>query len=270
MPHSFSNANSIKLFFDKLGTAKPKDQRSVRTIVSDTHGVSENSAELDLLIFIQLNNFEQLFRELTLSSIGGDAKKSYEKQLRALASILRHPLLYQRYDSAKEQYINPNYPALTYLHDHLGIATSFSDDDLENIERVIASLKEAADEVVKCNLPLRTKSVIYAQISRLIFMLSHIGVVGIDQAWEAASAAYLTIEKEAATAKDEKGASSLTKLAVRVAAVAGIIIAADQGLTASINIASRFRDGYEFIEGWRRGESPKIEHKKTATEQVEE
>lgn len=270
MPKSFSSTNSIKAFFDKLGPSKSNDQRSVRKAICEAYNLKEESPELEFLIFAQLSNFQRLGQELEFSTIGADARRPYKKRIGSLSAVFQHPALYNRYHNAKVQNIDPNYDVLTILHDHLGIATSLSDHDVANIDRVTEYLKEAKNELIAASIPLHAKSLISSQIVKLIFVLEHIDVMGSDQIWEAASGAYVILEKEAAVAQDQKGSAFLRSLAIKAAAIAAILFSAEQSTKSVVKLVSHLRDGYDLIEKWQRDAIPKIEYGKSKSEQFEE
>lgn len=260
---SYSTANSLKAFIAKLGRVKAGDERTVKNVIYSAFAVEENSQEAELLIYAQADNFQRLLTQIELSAIEGDAKDSYKKQVQELSKLIKHPAFYGRFEAAQKQIIDPNLSVLTYLNDALKLSLEIDDNAKGEIEKIAAYLHVARDELLESSLPLKLKSVLYTQISQLIFLLKNYEAVGIDKVWEVAAASYTTAQRDAPKAadEDEKGKAAFRKFAVGVAALVGVLAAADSGIDHAVNIANRFKGGYELIEQWQRDQIPKIEHK---------
>jgi hypothetical protein len=269
MAMNLSVAKSLKNFFDKLGPTKNGDDRSVRKAICLAYGIAEDSSETDLLIYVQAENFRRLMSQVDLSTIEVDAKKTYRGQVQSLSRCIRHPILYGRYEQAKKDFISPNYNVLTYLNDALKVSIDITDETSNEIAGLVDSLKEALDSALVSSLPLRLKNILDVQISQLIFLIKNFDSVGVDKAWELASAAFLTIQREAPKVNDVDEKGIFKKIAVGVAAVVGALAMADAGLNHSVSIATNMKAGYELVEQWRRDQIPKIEHRKSVKEKEE-
>jgi hypothetical protein len=207
-----SAAMSIKRFLDKLG--KPKDQdRTTAKVIAEAYGISEDSPEFQFLIHTQNDNFYRLRTQLNLTDMRKDARRNYKGQVDALSHVVRFSFLNSRYHAIHAEYITTNIVALTYLDEALRLVAQLDDHAKTDIENLIHQLQSALEDSQDVDLPLRIKSTLQVQISRLIFLLKHYETAGVDQLWEQACATVVTLQNEAPNIRTNKEKGLFVRIA---------------------------------------------------------
>ena len=87
-----SLARSLKAFVEAI-TVSDKSTTIVRKVISDAFGIKEDGGDMQFLLFVQLDNFERLLKFVELSEIEAEAKTNYQRQIKNLSAIVRHPVL---------------------------------------------------------------------------------------------------------------------------------------------------------------------------------
>ncbi|MEH2514136.1 hypothetical protein V1291_005490 [Nitrobacteraceae bacterium AZCC 1564] len=253
-----SLAKSAKNFIDAMA-APPSDTRTVKKVIGESFKIPENSSEMQLLLYLQADNFERLLAQINLSSIEYEAKQTYTTQVRQLSTIVLHPVIHGRYDNARTNIIAPNYHALTYLNDALKIEYQVEDAFLDEAEDLAKRLQTVLDEISTSDLPLDIKSILFSQISQLIFLLRNIRCVGPDRVKENAASTIVTIQGIATKTDSKHHAGSLKSAAIVILA---ILAGLDQGSHNAVGFLKNLKEGVEVIERWRGQSVPQIEYKK--------
>ena len=271
MPNT-SLARSLKVFIDAI-TVGEKDQRSVRKIISDSYNISEDGSEMQFLLFVQLDNFERLLRNVGFSNIDNDAKATFRSQISLLSSLIKHPILYSRYDTHAASIIRSNAFALTYAHGALGMGYEIDEKVTEDIRQLVEQLELALDYLKGADLPLQIRGTLYSQISELIFLLKNLESVGLEKVWEVASSNLVTVQREAASIDGDKHSGPLKKAAIGasmlLAALTALLGTLEQGSKHAVGFAKNLKEGTELIEQWQRQSVPRIEHKRKESSEVE-
>lgn len=261
-----SLARSLKCFVDAI-TAGDNDPRLVRKIISDSYKIAEDSSQMQLLLFVQLDNFERLLRTISLSIIDDDAKRTFGRQIGALASVVKYPILYSRFDTHAAPIIRSNVAALTYAHTSLEVSYEIDSSLADEIKTLIDQLELALVCLSETNLPLRIRSTLYSQISDLIFLLRNFEGIGLERLWEAGYSNFITIQREAAHIEGAEKIGALKKAAIGIGilltTLGGVLGALDDGSKHALGFAKNVKEGIEFVERWRRENIPQIEHKKS-------
>jgi hypothetical protein len=259
-----SLAKSLKNFVDRLPSG-PGGSRNVRKAISDVFSIDESSAEMQLLLYTQVDNFERLLFQIRLSSIEDDAKRRYIKDIGALSSIVHHPTLFQSYESARSGLIDRHAHILTYLNDALKVVENLDESIERDVDELSKQLQDVLDELPASDLPLKVKGILFSQISQLLFLLKNFQFVGVDKVWEVASATYVTIQREAATVASASKSGFLKRAAVGISALVGALAVVEAGTGHVIGTAKNLEKGIELIEKWRGETRPQIEYKPSST-----
>jgi len=262
-----SLSRSLKNFIDQISYA-PKNQHIVRKIISDSFSIAEKSAEMQLLLYVQVDNFERLLTQVRLSSIQDDAKGRYLQDIGALSAIVHHPRLYTRYDAARTEVIEPHAHVLTYANDALKVEFDLEESISTEIDQLAKLLQEVLEELPHSDLPLRIRGILYTQISQLIFLLKNFQSVGVEKVWELASASYVTVQKEASTIEAANKNGFIKRAAIGISALVGLLSAIDSGTGHAIGIAKNLENGIALIDRWRGQNRLRIEHKPSNSDET--
>ncbi|MCF2524075.1 hypothetical protein [Bradyrhizobium sp. G127] len=258
-----SLAKSLKNFFDRLPSGSG-GSRNVRKAISEAFSIEENSAEMQLLLYTQMDNFERLLVQVRLSSIENDAKRRYLKDIGTLSAIVHYPRLFQSFETARSELIDRHAHTLTYLNDALKVGDDLHESIDRDIDELSRQLQDVLEELSSSDLPLKVRGILFSQISQLLFLLKNFQSVGVDKVWEVASATYVTIQKEAATIATSTKSGFLKRAAVGISALVGALAIVEAGTSHVIGTAKNLEKGIELIEKWR-GEVPQIEYKPSST-----
>lgn len=258
-----SLARSLKAFVEAI-TVSDKSTTIVRKVIGDAFGIKEDSADMQFLLFVELDNFERLLKFVELSEIEAEAKAIYQRQIKNLSAIVKHPVLYSRYDNSAAAIITSNAHVLTYVNDALEVGVEVDGQIAEEAEKLSEQLQDALDYLNRTELPLSLRGVLYPQLSNLIFLLKNFRVVGIDRVWEAASANILTIHREAENIEKAPESGPLKRAAIGMSifltALTVVLGTLHEGSKHALGVLKNAKEGSDLIEKWRQESTPRIEH----------